>query len=112
MRRAFCVAPGRTVTLPQGLRAGPGATNLRLAEGAKVIVDLSGDRAQFGRFVENRKTVGDWTEIDPASVPDDQDGAGDAVQHVPDPNKPGAGETGLKMAAPTTPGGVVTGRSP
>lgn len=108
MKKAFRVAEGRTVTLPQGLRAGPGATNMRLAEGAMVVLDLSGDRAQFGRFVNNRKTVGDWEEIDVASVPVDQDGAGAAVSHVPDPNKAGAGETGLTMSRPTTPGAVVT----
>lgn len=109
MIKAFKVAPGRTVTLPQGLRAAPGAMNMRLEEGAIVKLDLSGERAQFTRFVNGRKNAGDWEEVDPATVAAELDGAGPAVKHVPDPNRPTKGAMGLEMAKPTTPGPIERG---
>lgn len=110
MIRAFRVSEGRTVTLPQGLRAGPGRTNMRLEQGATVTLDLSGERAQFTRFVNGRKTAGDWEEIDPATVPADQDGAGAAVRNVPSPDAEPAGPMGMTMGRPTTPGPIATTR--
>ncbi|HWU91604.1 MAG TPA: hypothetical protein VN253_30260 [Kofleriaceae bacterium] len=108
MIRAFRVAPGRTVTLPQGLRAGPGQTNMRLEEGAVVTLDLVGDAAQFTRFVNGRRNAGDWDEIKPEDVPPELDGAGAAVRHVPDPNRAGDGVMGLSMPKPTSPGALAT----
>jgi hypothetical protein len=104
MKRAFRVAAGRTVTLPQGLRAGPGRTNMRLEEGALVTLNLAGEAAQFGRFVNGRVTAGDLVEIDPATVRPDQDGVGAGVVHVGDPNRPGSGMTGLDMSKPEASG--------
>jgi hypothetical protein len=81
MSRVFQVCPGRTVTLPQGLQAGPGKTNMRLEEGCAVELDEE-SCVQFGRFIEGRKRAEDWKELD--AMP-----AGDtpAPKYVPAPEQ-------------------------
>lgn len=65
--RRFRVPEGRVIVLPQGLLAGPGATNLRLDPGK--TVDLEDDRCQqFGRYINGRLRAGDLVED--ASAPD------------------------------------------
>lgn len=93
MPRHFQAAPGRTLTLPQGLAAGPGATNLRLDPGAVVTVD--DDRAaHYQRFLANRVAVGDLVELEkpPADAP--------APGSVPSLSKP---PTNLGLTVPAIP---------
>lgn len=99
MPRTFLVQPGRTVTLPQGLQAGPGATSMRLPPGAVVTLEDDQCSGEFGRFIEGRVRAEDWKEIDPKDAP----ASPTDVELVPSPFKPsptGAGrptlETGKK----------------
>lgn len=97
MPRTFLVCDGRTVTLPQGLQAGPGATNMRLPAGA--VVTLEDDRlVQFSRFVTGRERAGDWREIDPGEAPANPTPA----IHVPSPDAPSSGRAQLVTGAPIT----------
>lgn len=95
MSRTFLVQPGRTVTLPQGLAAGPGATNMRLPPGAVVTLD-DAKCVEFGRFIAGRERAGDWREIDAAAAPTS---ATEPV-FVPDPNKPTTGPARLVTGGP------------
>lgn len=63
MPRHFRVCDGRTVTLPQDLQAGPGATNMRLNPGTVVTLEDEACQRQQ-RFVNGRKNAGDWEELD------------------------------------------------
>lgn len=63
MPRRFRAREGRTVTLPQGLYAGPGQTNMRLDPGA--IVTLEDDAIQrHERYVNGRVRAGDLEEVE------------------------------------------------
>lgn len=84
MPKTYLVQPGRTVTLPQGLRAGPGATNMRLPPGAVVTFEDKQLTSEFQRFIAGRERSGDWVEIDPKDAPAEPTPA----QHVPNPFKP------------------------
>lgn len=62
MPKKFRALPERTVVLPQGLQAGPGATNMRLNPGQ--VVTLEDDSlAKFGRWVNGRVHAGDLEEV-------------------------------------------------
>ena len=69
MPRTFLVNQGRTVTLPQGLQAGPGASNMRLNPGAVVTLEDDVCNGMHARFIAGRLRQEDWTEIDPADAP-------------------------------------------
>lgn len=84
MSRTFLVQPGRTVTLPQGLQAGPGATNMRLPPGAVVTLEDDACEGMHSRFIAGRLRADDWVQIDPKDVPADPTPA----VLVPDPYKP------------------------
>jgi hypothetical protein len=65
MTRYFRVPEGRTLVLPQGVQAGPGATSMRLRAGA--ILVLEHDQAVTnGRFLNGRLRAGDLAELDQA----------------------------------------------
>lgn len=67
MPRHFRARPGRTVTLPQNLVSGPGATNMRLNPGEVfTIEDDAFTRHQ--RFVNGRVIAGDLEELENALV--------------------------------------------
>jgi hypothetical protein len=57
----------RTITLPQDLIAGPGATNMRLDPGAIVTCDADACIRQ-GRFVNSRIREHDIEELDEKSA--------------------------------------------
>lgn len=95
MSRTFIVNDGRTVTLPQGLKSGPGATNMRLPAGAVVTLDDE-KLVAYSRFVNGRTRAGDWSEIDPAAAPANPT---DPI-HVGDPNKPPSGRVTLTAGKP------------
>jgi hypothetical protein len=94
MPRNFLVQPGRSVTLPQGLVAGPGQTNMRLDEGALVTLDDAACNGPFSRFINNRTRHEDWKEVDapPEKVT--------PTQFVPDPYKPASGPQSITTGAP------------
>lgn len=79
MARHFQVKQGRTVTLPQGLQAGAGATNMRLDPGD--VCTLEDHHGEFERFIANRTSQGDWDQVD-APPPDAGRG-----RTVPSPNR-------------------------
>lgn len=95
MPRTFLVCDGRTVTLPQGLQAGPGATNMRLPEGAIVTLD-DAQLLSYSRFINGRARAGDWREIDPKDAPASPT---DPIL-VGDPSKPPTGRTTLTAGTP------------
>lgn len=70
MSRTFFVCDGRTVTLPQGLQAGPGATMLRCEAGTVLTFD-DAKCIEFGRFINGRVNAGDLAEIDPRTAAPD-----------------------------------------
>lgn len=64
--RTFTVADGRTLTLPKGLLAGPGATNARYHGGETFELPAS----SVDRFIRGRLRAGDLTEGPaPAAAP-------------------------------------------
>lgn len=69
--RTFTVAPGRVLTLPKALMAGPGATHARFAGGQSF--ELPAERVD--RFIRSRLRAGDLIEgavdasPDPAPAP-------------------------------------------
>lgn len=69
MPRHFRVPDGRTVTLPQGLQAGPGATNMRLDPGAVVTLDDAACNGEHSRFIAGRLRAGDLEEIESHMLP-------------------------------------------
>lgn len=92
--RSFRVCKDRTLTLPQGLKAGPGQTNMRLPAGACVTVD--DDACQLhAKFVNGRIRAGDWEEIDPKNIPAD---APEPV-YVQSPDAP-ASNLGIELGTP------------
>jgi hypothetical protein len=70
MPRHFVVCPDRTITLPQSLASGPGATNMQLLPGAVITLEDAVCTAHF-KFVEGRKRAGDWKEVAKAELPKD-----------------------------------------
>jgi hypothetical protein len=95
MTRTFLVSPDRTVTLPQGLAAGPGATNIRLPAGSVVELEESATVA-FSRFVNKALRNGDWTEIDAATAPKVQT----APIYVVSPNVVSTAPVSMQAGAP------------
>lgn len=83
MSRMFRVCEGRTVTLPQGLQAGPGATNVRLEEGAEFELQ-DAKCIEFGRFIAGRERQGDMIEI----KPEDKRADAPPPKYVPSPDAP------------------------
>jgi hypothetical protein len=67
MPRHFRAREGRTITLPQGLAAGPGATNMRLTPGEVVTVDDDA-ATRHSRFINGRLIAGDLEEMEAALV--------------------------------------------
>lgn len=68
--RRFRAGEGRVLTLPQGLKAGPGATNMRLA--GDQIVDLDWDDPvvrSHQRFVAIALGNGDLVELEATDEP-------------------------------------------
>ncbi len=99
MPRTFLVQPERTVTLPQGLSAGPGATNMRLDPGA--VVTLDDDKCvEFSRFINGRKRSEDWHEIDSKDAPKNPT----EHRYVNDPHSPGSGQVRVETGAPSSVG--------
>lgn len=96
MSRTFLVQPDRTVTLPQGLQAGPGATNMRLPPGAVVTLEDAACNGAHSRFVLNRLRAGDWKEIDPKDAPANPTPA----KSVPDPFTAPSGPSQLETGTP------------
>lgn len=67
MPRHFRAREGRTVTLPQNLVSGPGATNMRLSPGE--VVTLEDDACtRHQRYVNGRLLAGDLEELEQALV--------------------------------------------
>jgi hypothetical protein len=83
----------RTITLPQGLIAGPGATNMRLDPGAVVTCDDAACVRQQ-RFINGRLRERDLEELD--SVPD---GAPEP-KTVPSAERAPEGKFGMTVAEP------------
>lgn len=82
MTRTFRACEGRTVTLPASVKAGPGATTMRLDPGC-VVTLTDGECVQNARFIAGRLRAGDLEEIDASTL----------VGEVPEPTllpKPGA----------------------
>ena len=96
MPRTFLVCDGRTVTLPQALMAGAGATNMRLPPGAVVTLEDDAKCITHSRFINGRARAGDWREIDPKDAPKT------STDHVlvGDPNKAGTGQILLETGSP------------
>lgn len=95
MPRTFLTRDGRTVTLPQGLQAGAGATNMRLHPGA--VVTLEDDKCvEYSRFINGRLRAEDLVEIDPKDAPKTP------VEHelLADPNKASTGRVHLETGTP------------
>ncbi|MBA2718930.1 MAG: hypothetical protein H0U52_06785 [Chloroflexi bacterium] len=65
MPRHFRVREGRTITLPQGIYAGPGATNMRLDPGAVVTIE-DAQATSHARYITGRLRAEDWEELDHA----------------------------------------------
>ncbi len=86
----------RTVTLPQDLQAGAGATNMRLNPGTVVTLEDEACQRQQ-RFVNGRMNAGDWEELEklPAEL-------GPEAQLVKSPNAAPDGDVGLEMPGPKT----------
>lgn len=67
MPRSFRVPEGRIVVLPQGVQAGPGATNMRLPSGS--IVTLEDDTFNKNqRYLNGRVRAGDLVELEAADA--------------------------------------------
>lgn len=59
--RTFRVASG-VLVVPQAVKAGPGATHLRLRAGEEITIPA----ASVGRFIRGRLAAGDLVEVVPA----------------------------------------------
>jgi hypothetical protein len=78
------------LTLPQGVLAGPGATNMRLDPGS-VFTAEDGPAIAHSRFLNNRVRMGDLVELDakPADAP--------APKPVKSISAPATGERHLEL---------------
>lgn len=76
------------LVFPQGVQAGPGATNMRLSPGS--IVTLDDDTCvNHSRFINGRLRAGDLVELDEATAERERASAprAEALRN-PDPTKP------------------------
>lgn len=88
MPKKFRALPGRTIVLPQGLQAGPGATNMRLEPGQIVILE-DASLVSHSRWIAGRLHMGDLEEVD---LDTDQGSSTDAPTPVPSASRAGKGE--------------------
>ena len=87
----------RTVTLPQGLQAGPGQTNMRLDPGNCCTIE--DDCGQYERFLNNRVRLGDGEWL--PELPKDAS----LGRSVPSPDRSiAATNLGMNVGAPTKKG--------
>lgn len=86
------------LTLPQGLIAGPGATNMRLDPGAIVTCDADACVRQQ-RFVNGRITAGDLEELDEKTAQAALTEA-PAPTTVPSAKREQTGNLGMTVAEP------------
>jgi hypothetical protein len=63
MTRYFQVPEGRTLVLPQGVQAGPGATNMRFRSGAILVLEDE-QLVANQRYINGRLRAGDLAELD------------------------------------------------
>lgn len=96
MPKKYRAKPERTIVLPQGLYAGPGATNMRLQPGQVVTLEDAA-LVSHSRWINGRVTMGDLEEVDL----DTDEAVTDELVAVPSPNAKGpAPRMGIELGKP------------